>query len=153
MCVRTVSFLVRGSFVPGLIHLTGMEKSMKNQYQNASNISSRINLHSLYSQNKQGWFPWVYEQCQIHPGMRILELGCGDGVLWTQNISSLPGKVSVTLSDLSSGMLRDARRAIGRKDSRFSFEAFDCAEIELYILGSKEMRLIIRIDMTFVSKL
>ena len=27
-----------------LIHLTGMEKSMKNQYQNASNISSRINL-------------------------------------------------------------------------------------------------------------
>ena len=77
-----------------LIHLTGMEKSMKNQYQNASNISSRINLHSLYSQNKQGWFPWVYEQCQIHPGMRILELGCGDGVLWTQNISSLPGKVS-----------------------------------------------------------
>ena len=36
-------------------------KSMKNQYQNASNISSRINLHSLYSQNKQGWFPWVYE--------------------------------------------------------------------------------------------
>ena len=57
-----------------LIHLTGMEKSMKNQYQNASNISSRINLHSLYSQNKQGWFPWVYEQCQIHPGMRILEL-------------------------------------------------------------------------------
>ena len=34
----------------------------------------------------------VYEQCQIHPGMRILELGCGDGVLWTQNISSSPVK-------------------------------------------------------------
>ena len=32
-----------------LIHLTVMEKSLKNQYQNASNISSRINLHSLYS--------------------------------------------------------------------------------------------------------
>lgn len=51
--------------------------------------------------------------------MSILELGCGDGALWAQNISSLPGEVSVTLSDLSSGMLRDARRAIGRKDSRF----------------------------------
>ena len=61
--------------------------------------------------------------------MRILELGCGDGALWTQNISSLPVEISVTLSDLSSGMLRDARRAIGRKDSRFSFEAFDCARI------------------------
>ena len=41
-----------------LIHLTGMEKSMKNQYQDASNISARINLHRLYSQNQKGWFPW-----------------------------------------------------------------------------------------------
>ena len=32
-----------------LIHLTGMEKTLKNQYQDASNISTRINLHSLYS--------------------------------------------------------------------------------------------------------
>ena len=112
-----------------LIHLTGMEKSMKNQYQNASNISSRINLHSLYSQNKQGWFPWVYEQCRIGPHMKILELGCGDGALWTQNRSLLPANISITLSDLSSGMLWDARRALGRKDNRFSFEAFDCSEI------------------------
>ena len=112
-----------------LIHLTGMEKSMKNQYQNASNISSRINLHSLYSQNKQGWFPWIYEQCSIQHNMKILELGCGDGALWAQNISQLPADISVTLSDMSSGMLRDARRAIGRKDSRFSFEVFNCAEI------------------------
>ena len=43
-----------------LIHLTNMEKSMKNQYQNASNISARISLHSLYSQNKEGWFPVSY---------------------------------------------------------------------------------------------
>ena len=112
-----------------LIHLTGIEKSMKNQYQNASNISSRINLHSLYSQNKQGWFPWIYKQCQIHPDMRILELGCGDGALWTQNIQFLPQDISITLSDLSSGMIRDARRALGRKDKRFSFEVFDCAKI------------------------
>ena len=58
-----------------LIHLTGMEKSMKNQYQDASNISARINLHSLYSQNKQGWFPWIFEQLELTPGMKILELG------------------------------------------------------------------------------
>ena len=112
-----------------LIHLTGMEKSMKNQYQNASNISSRINLHSLYSSNRQGWFPWVYTQCHIHPNMKILELGCGDGALWTQNMSLLPAEISVTLSDLSSGMLRDARRAIGPEDRRFTFRVFDCGRI------------------------
>ena len=112
-----------------LIHLTGMEKSLKNQYQNATNISSRINLHSLYSQNRTGWFPRIYDKCRISDGMKILETGCGDGALWTQSIASLPSSVSVTLSDISEGMLRDARRAIGRKDSRFSFEVFNCENL------------------------
>ena len=65
-----------------LIHLTGMEKSMKNQYQDASNISARINLHSLYSQNTKGWFPWIIEHLELTPGMKVLDLGCGDGTLW-----------------------------------------------------------------------
>ncbi len=112
-----------------LIHLTNMEKSMKNQYQNASNISARITLHHLYSQNKEGWFPWIYKKSSIQSGMRILEIGCGDGALWTENLSQLPGSLSVTLSDISDGMLRDARRAIGANDTRFSFHTFDCHTI------------------------
>lgn len=112
-----------------LIHLTGMEKSFKNQYQDASNISARINLHSLYSQNKQGWFPWIYEQMQMASGMRILEIGCGDGELWKENLNKLPSNVSISLSDISEGMLRDARREIGAGDTRFEFRVFDCHTI------------------------
>lgn len=112
-----------------LIHLTGMEKRLKNQYLDASNISSRINLHSLYSRNQQGWFPWIYEQCRIRPGMRILELGCGDGTLWTKNRQHIPSEVEIVLSDISGGMLRDARRAIGADDPRFSFAMFDCHQL------------------------
>ena len=112
-----------------LIHLTNMEKSMKNQYQNASNISARISLHSLYSQNQEGWFPWIYRQCKIRPSMKILEVGCGDGALWTENLARLPEKISVTLSDISEGMLRDARRAAGASDRRFSYRRFDCTKI------------------------
>ncbi|MDO5134717.1 MAG: methyltransferase domain-containing protein [Eubacteriales bacterium] len=112
-----------------LIHLTGMEKSLKNQYQDASNISARISLHSLYSQNPQGWFPWVFQQCRMEEGMRVLELGCGDGALWAQNLTRLPQNISITLSDISQGMLRDARRAIGGQDPRFSYQAFDCRHI------------------------
>lgn len=52
---------VNWSHMLNLIHLTNMEKSMKSQYQNSSNISARIHLHSLYSKNKQGWFPWLFE--------------------------------------------------------------------------------------------
>ena len=112
-----------------LIHLTGMEKSLKNQYQNASNISARIHLHLLYSQNQQGWFPWIYEQLKLCPGMRILEIGCGDGTLWLENIDKIPKKTEITLSDVSEGMLRDARRAIGAADDRFFYQVFDCQDM------------------------
>ena len=102
---------------------------MKNQYQNASNISARINLHTLYSQNQQGWFPWIYNQCNIRNGNSVLEIGCGDGTLWTSSLAQLPTNAHITLSDSSEGMLRDARRAIGSDDSRFTFESFDCHQI------------------------
>lgn len=115
-----------------LINLTGMEKSLKNQYQNATNISSRISLHSVYSKNKQGWFPWIFEQCSLKPGMKILELGCGNGSLWVENYDCIPKEISITLSDVSNGMLRDARRAveeINSNDSRFSFKVIDAQKI------------------------
>lgn len=123
-----------------LIHLTGMEKSMKNQYQDASNISARINLHSLYSQNKQGWFPWVYEQLNIKEGQKILELGCGDGTLWAKGRAKLPAHVEVVLSDISDGMLRDARRTIGLSDERFYFRVFPAQKIPY---GESEFDLVV----------
>ncbi len=112
-----------------LIHLTGMEKSLKTQYLNANNISARIRLHKNYSTNPQGWFPWIFEQCNLHENMKILELGCGNSSLWTENIEKLPKNISITLSDISEGMLRDARRNIGSEDKRFTFAEFDCHEI------------------------
>lgn len=126
-----------------LIHLTGMEESLKKQYQNASNISARINLHRLYSQNKQGWFPWILENCHLAPRMNILETGCGDGTLWCEakkqfSQNNCPDHTkahdqqldllktcSIMLTDISEGMLRDARRAIGDGDE-FSFRECFC---------------------------
>ncbi len=112
-----------------LIHLTNMEKSLKTQYQDATNISARIRLHRDYSTNKEGWFPWLYRQCSIRSGMNILEVGCGTGALWCENYLRLPDHIQITLSDISDGMLRDARRTIGQDDPRFSFLTFDCHTI------------------------
>ena len=117
-----------------LIHLTGMEKSLKSQYENANNISARIRLHREFSTNPKGWFPWIFETgvlpyiAEKSKTVHILELGCGEGSLWTENLSRLPENVHVTVSDISEGMIRDVRRNIG-SDERFSYECFDCHKI------------------------
>lgn len=112
-----------------LIHLTGMEKALKNQYQNATNISSRIRLHRLYSKNKEGWFPWIFKQFDLKDNLKVLEVGCGNGTLWSENINKIPSRITINVSDISEGMLRDARRNIGQEDKRFEFEIIDAEKI------------------------
>ena len=120
-----------------LIHLTGMEKSLKSQYENANNISARIRLHKEFSVNKQGWFPWIYQKGLLpmieqlsatQESVSVLELGCGEGSLWLENLNALPSNVHITLTDISEGMIRDARRNLGN-DTRFDFDTYDCHNI------------------------
>lgn len=112
-----------------LIQVADLESILKKQYKDASNIMARINLHKQYSVNKQGWFPWIYEQMQVKPGQKILELGCGAGDLWVENAEKFPADISITVTDISDGMLRDARREIGREDAVFSYAICDCEAI------------------------
>lgn len=112
-----------------LIHYMSMEESIRTQYQNANNIASRINLHKLYSANKQGWFPWIYDHLNLKPHEQILELGCGDGSFWTENEEKLPQDLNITISDISEGMLRDARNNIADPADRFQYASFDCQQI------------------------
>ena len=115
-----------------LIHLTGMQNSLKTQYLNASNISARISLHQMYSTGRPGWFQWIYDNCRICRNMNILELGCGSGTFWTVNLDKLPPDINVTITDISDGMIRDAKRNItnsGLAQYNFSYNTTDCCNI------------------------
>ncbi|MBR4733561.1 MAG: methyltransferase domain-containing protein [Lachnospiraceae bacterium] len=135
--------------------VSGLEQSLKQQYLNSSNIGARINLHAKYAVNKQGWFPWIFEQCGMNVGasggrqgaakrargsLKVLELGCGNGSFWLENWEQIPAGVKITLSDQSEGMLREARKAVqgaGNHDrkskegkaSQFDFQVIDFHEI------------------------
>ncbi len=116
-----------------LIHLTGMENSLASQYRNSSNLTARIDLHNRYSVNRQGWFPWLFSLLHLRDGMKVLELGCGDGALWTKNPNPGAEHLEISLSDISDGMVRDARRnitqALKEYTDCFSYYTFDCSRI------------------------
>ena len=111
-----------------LVNVKEMEEAIKKQYEDASNIEARINLHKAFSSNKETWFSWIYKNLNIKDNMNILELGCGDGSLWNENYDKLPKNVHITLSDISAGMLKDIDEKI-KKDKRFSLEVINASSI------------------------
>jgi ubiquinone/menaquinone biosynthesis C-methylase UbiE len=115
--------------ITSLIHLMSMEETLIKQYKNSNNTNARIDLHQRFSVNKQGWFRWIYQNLPIREGMNILEVGCGNGQLWKDNLDRLPDHIQITLTDISSGMLRSAKTKLKAKDSQFSFQCFDFHEI------------------------
>lgn len=110
------------------VHAAVMDDSLRKQYEDDANINARIRLHHDYSVNPEGWYHWLYRQYDIHPGMKILEVGCGSGTLWSENIDRVPRDTEVVLSDKSEGMLRDVRRICSTHPG-FHPMRFDCAEI------------------------
>ena len=75
--------------------------------------------------NPVSWFSWVFDECSFFEGEKVLEVGCGDASLWTQNIDRIPADMQITLTDISYGMVRDATRNVGADDKRFTYEVMD----------------------------
>jgi SAM-dependent methyltransferase len=82
-------------------------------YRTDAGLRARIDLHARFSTNP-GWYRWVFEQLDLAPDARVLELGCGTGDFWVANADRLPAGWRLHLSDLSEGMLRAALDEVGR---------------------------------------
>lgn len=97
------------------------------QYNNASKLAARINLHHRYNTNPQDFHHWLFDQLLANCSheARILEVGCGRGDLWAKNIERMGQSWHVTLSDISAGMLDDARAYIGLTAGQFAYELAD----------------------------
>ncbi|MDP9373488.1 MAG: class I SAM-dependent methyltransferase [Chloroflexota bacterium] len=91
------------------------------QYRDATNLRARMRLHERFSTNRYPWHRWVFDRFDLPAESRVLELGCGSGRLWAENLDRLPAGWSVTLSDLSPGMLWEARQALSAARSAIAF--------------------------------
>lgn len=97
----------RMNYLIRLLNLLSEEEKVREQYETSSNLEKRIRIHD-YSTNPQSWMEWVYERLELQEGERVLELGCGTGLLWQTNVRSLPRGLRLTLTDRSWGMLEKA---------------------------------------------
>lgn len=117
---------------------------LSQQYRSDTNLNARIQLHARFSSNRYGWHPWAFDQLEIAPDARILELGCGPGQLWLQNLARIPPGWQITLSDFSPGMLDAARQNLAGGGRAFTFEQIDaqnipCADASFDVLIANHM--------------
>ncbi len=112
--------------VLSLIQALKKNENLVEQYKNANNLRIRTRLHQKYSQASVSWFDWILSQIRFEGSNRILELGCGNGNLWKSCRKSLRNR-DIFLSDLSEGMVEEARKNLRQND--FSFIVIDAEKI------------------------
>lgn len=99
------------------------------QYQNSSNYRARIHLHYKFGTNKHSWPLWVFDSISKPGKANVLEIGCGNGLLWKFNSGRIPREWDITLSDFSEGMLNDAEKNIGGITHNISYRVIDAENI------------------------
>lgn len=83
------------------------------QYRTPDNLDIRIRMHRTYSTNAYGWYRWLFDQISDRVSGRVLELGCGTAAFWKENRERGLIGAAVHLTDLSSGMARQALESLG----------------------------------------
>jgi SAM-dependent methyltransferase len=81
------------------------------QYKDATNLKARIALHARFARADEPWYPWLAARVDWPDDGEVLEVGCGPGLLWASIAPLLP-HFRLTLTDLSEGMLDEARSVV-----------------------------------------
>ena len=95
-------------------------------YKTPEKLNTRISIHEKYSENKQGFGNWIFQNFQLKEHMRILEVGCGTGGLWALNMDLIPAGCHITLTDTSEGMIDTVKQTFGTE----SFFAYALADVQ-----------------------
>ena len=90
------------------------------QYEDDRNLNVRIALHKRFSTSTDSWTAWVLDQiahtlalqlgAEASLPLRVLEIGAGPALLWSENARRIPAGWRLFLSDLSPGMAASAQR-------------------------------------------
>lgn len=112
------------------IRFTDQKYLTQDQYKDSSNLDARIAIHQKFSTNPQGWFNWIFDTLiKLPANANVLELGCGAGTMWKECADRIPAGWTITLTDLSDGMLDAAWRNLVPLGRNFKFQQMDAQSI------------------------
>ena len=66
--------------------LTDQHYQRLEQYRDASPLGVRARLHQRYRTNRYPWQRWLWDQFDLPPAGRVLDIRCVPGGLWSQNL-------------------------------------------------------------------
>ena len=110
--------------------------ALDSQYGSDRNLQDRIDLHSRFSTSPVTLQRWIFEQSDPSHHDLALEVGCGNGRLYGENLSELPASGSFSLTDRSPGMVRAAKANLQNGAIRVS------KEVGLFIAAKPRKELI-----------
>ena len=99
------------------------------QYENAGRFNARVALHARFRTNPRPWPVWVFDQLEGRDGCRVLDVGCGTGLLWQVNAPRVPASWTLVLTDTSEGMLAETKRRVDALQCRLEYRAMDAQEV------------------------
>jgi ubiquinone/menaquinone biosynthesis C-methylase UbiE len=88
-----------------------MSKELAEQYRDSSNLAARQRIYR-FAQSNVPLGEWVMQRLDLPDGARVLELGCGHGVLWAKRPNWRDKGWRLVLTDLSEGMAREAHKEL-----------------------------------------
>lgn len=99
-------------------------QALKEGYRTAENLQARSQIYR-YNEDQYPWQRRVFDHLALPAECHVLEVGCGPGKLWLENADRIPPGWSLTLTDLSVGMLQEAQRGLSSVGGRFRYALAD----------------------------
>jgi SAM-dependent methyltransferase len=99
---------------------------VREQYATDANLRARIELHERFSTSPLSYPRWVFDGYDFGAEADVLEVGCGNGLIWRENLDRIPDGWRLMLTDLSPGMVETVRNAFG---DRAEYAVADAQEL------------------------
>jgi hypothetical protein len=79
------------------------QELVREQYASDANLRARIEVHQRFSTSTLSYPRWVFDGYDFGVEADVLEVGCGNGLMWRENLDRIRDGWRLTLTDVSPG--------------------------------------------------